>query len=263
MGLFHTVVGEGPPLVFLHGAGPGVTGLSNFAGNLEAFSGSFRCIVPALPGFGASPCPPLDRPFPEVAAAAVVELLDELGIEQASFLGNSMGAFVAAEIAFLRPAMVDRLALMGFGGIAVNILGPSPSEGGLRSRAFAASPSRESLVAWLETMVSDPAILTEELVETRWAEASKPGAAEHLAAIRDSMHWDVPRWAEIGRITAPTLLVWGRDDRMVPWEHALLPLRQLPDVELRVFSRCGHWAQVERKADFERVVVEFLTRSRS
>lgn len=260
-----TEVGSGPPLVLLHGAGPGVSGLSNFRGNLEAFGSRFRTVVVDLPGFGSSGCPELDRPFPQVAAEAVGRLLDRLAIGPAHVLGNSMGAFVAVELALARPELVDRLVLMGFGGVGVNVLGPVPSEGGLRAREFVADPSRERLVAWLETMVADRSLLTEELVEERLASALQPGAIEHMAEVRRSMAAplpadEAPRWALVDQVRRPTLLTWGRDDRMVPWEHALLPLRRIPDVELHVFSGCGHWAQVERKDDFERVVLEFLTR---
>ena len=58
-----------------------------------------------------------------------------------------------------------------------------------------------------------------------------------------------------------TLITWGRDDRMLPVEQALFGFRQMPNAELHLFSKCGHWAQVERKEEFERLVSEFLTRS--
>jgi len=259
--LHYHEAGEGPPLVLLHGAGPGVSGWSNFHGNLGALAGQFRVLVVDLPGFGGSGKPDFDRPFPQVAADAVARLLDGLGIARAHLLGNSMGAFVAVELALARPELVDRLVLMGFGGVAPNVLAPLPSEGGRRAREFTSAPSRPALLAWLAAMVERHDVLTDELVEERWRNATAPGAVEQLAAVRASMAGgDVPRWALIGRVRRPVLLLWGRDDRMVPWEHALLPLRQLPDVELRVLSGCGHWVQVERKAEFERLVCEFLTR---
>jgi 4,5:9,10-diseco-3-hydroxy-5,9,17-trioxoandrosta-1(10),2-diene-4-oate hydrolase len=266
MGLARFEVGSGPPLLLLHGAGPGVTGASNFRGNLDAFGAHHRTIVVDLPGFGTSPCPSLDRPYPEVAAEAVADLLDELGTSGVHVLGNSMGAFVAVELAVTRPDLVDRLVLMGFGGAGINVLGPTPSEGGRRSREFVADPRRETLVAWLESMVFDPDTITPELLDERMEAAMREGAVEHMAAVRASMSRPLPegrapRWATIDEVPCPTLLVWGRDDRMVPWEHALLPLRRIHDVELHVFARCGHWAQVERKTDFERVVLDFLARS--
>jgi 4,5:9,10-diseco-3-hydroxy-5,9,17-trioxoandrosta-1(10),2-diene-4-oate hydrolase len=70
----------------------------------------------------------------------------------------------------------------------------------------------------------------------------------------------VPLYARVKDIKAPTLITWGRDDRMLPVEGALFGYRQMPNAELHLFSRCGHWAQVERKDDFERLVIDFLTR---
>jgi 4,5:9,10-diseco-3-hydroxy-5,9,17-trioxoandrosta-1(10),2-diene-4-oate hydrolase len=253
--------GEGEALVLLHGAGPGVSGWSNFHGNLPGFAQRFRTLVVDMPGFGESGKPEFDRPFPQIAADAVARLLDELGIEQAHLLGNSMGAFVAVELTLARPELVGRLALMGFGGVTPNILAPVPSEGGRRAREFGAQPTKPALLAWLHAMVERRDVLTDELIEERWQNSTAPGAVAQLAAVRASMaDTEVPRWALLGKVGRPTLLLWGRDDRMVPWEHALLPLRQMPDVELHVFSGCGHWVQVERKAEFERLVTEFLTR---
>lgn len=255
--------GTGPALILLHGAGPGVSGWSNFRGNFPAFAKSFRTIIVDMPGFGATARPDFDQPYPNLAADAVARVMAELGIERAHILGNSMGAFVAFELALAHPELVGRLVLMGFGGAAVNLLGPVPSEGGRRAREFAANPTKPTLIAWLESMVEKRDVLTPELIEERLRNATAPGAVEQLTAVRTSMAGGdgVPRWALSGRIGQPTLLVWGRDDRMVPWEHALLPLRQMPNVELHVFSGCGHWAQVERKSEFERIVLEFLTRT--
>lgn len=261
--LHYHEAGEGPPLLLLHGAGPGVSGWSNFRGNFAALAERFRTIIVDMPGFGESGRPEYDRPYPQIAADAVIRLMEELHLERAHVLGNSMGAFVAVELALARPELVDSLVLMGFGGAAVNVISPAPSEGSRRAREFGATPTRATLISWLESMVERHELLTDELVDERHRNAMVPGAVEQLARVRESMAADdgVPRWALIGRVSRPTLLLWGRDDRMVPWDHALLPLRQMPNVELHVFSGCGHWVQVERKSEFERLVIEFLTRS--
>ncbi len=257
---------DAPPLVLLHGSGPGVSGMSNFAGNLPVLARTFRTYVPDMPAFGRSPGP--DRwkaRYPVVAAEALRFFLDELGIERAHLLGNSMGGNVAAEFALAHPDRADRLVLMGPGGLAVNTFGPEQSEGTKRLFAFLAEPSREAMRAWVETMVADPALITDALLDERMAMATAPGAVERALSVFGTFTDprfadDAPLWARASRLTHRTLVTWGRDDRMLPYEGALFPFRQLPDAELHVFARCGHWAQVERKAEFERVVVEFLTR---
>lgn len=257
---FHDV-GSGNPVVFLHGSGPGVTGWANFGANLPELQG-IRSIVIDQPGFGASGRPEVyERNYLDISADAVLGLLDVLGLEQVGIVGNSMGGDVAVTIALNHPARVSRLLLNGPGGTGVPVLGPSPSEGILRLMDFYADPTRERIVAWLKTMVSDQRLLTEELVESRFAAATAPGAVKNLqdayaTFYNPALTGDVPLWAQVHRIKQPTIICWGRDDRVAPVEGALLPARRMPRCDLRIYSRCGHWVQVERKKDFERAVLE-------
>lgn len=255
--------GQGPALVLLHGSGPGVSGWSNFRGNFPVFAGQFRTVIMDMPGFGKSERPDLDRAYPRVAADSLARLLDGIGLEKANLLGNSMGGYVALEFALAYPERVDRMVLMGPGGLAVNVLGPDPSEGARRLGDFMMAPSKQAMEAWVDTMVSNKAVVDDQLIEERLANALAPGALESAIAIFSSLgqHPEpVPMWARLKGVKAPTLVTWGRDDRMLPVEGALMGFRQLPNAELHIFSRCGHWAQVERKDEFERLVVEFLTR---
>ena len=261
--LHYHEAGEGPALVLLHGSGPGVSGWSNFRGNFPVFAGRFRTVIMDMPGFGKSERPPLDRAYPRVAADHVARLLDGLGIEKAHLLGNSMGGYVAFEFALAYPERVDRLVGMGPGGLAANVLGPEPSEGARRLGDFMMAPSKQTMEAWVDTMVANKAVVDDTLIEERLANAVAPGALESAIAIFSSLgqHPEpVPLYARVKGIKAPTLITWGRDDRMLPVEQALFGFRQMPNAELHLFSRCGHWAQVERKDEFERLVIEFLTR---
>ncbi|MDP9182680.1 MAG: alpha/beta fold hydrolase [Actinomycetota bacterium] len=257
---FHDA-GSGNPVVFLHGSGPGVTGWANFGANLPELQG-IRSIVVDQPGFGASGRPEVyERNYLDIAADAVVGLLDVLGLDQVGLVGNSMGGDVAVTIALNHPGRVSRLLLNGPGGTGVPVLGPSPSEGILRLMDFYADPTRERIVAWLKTMVSDQRLLTEELIESRFAAATAPGAVKNLqdayaTFYNPALTGDVPLWARVHNIKQPTIICWGRDDRVAPVEGALLPARRMPRCDLRIYSRCGHWVQVERKADFERAVLE-------
>ena len=256
--------GSGPALILLHGSGPGVSGWSNFRGNFPVFAEGFRTVVMDMPGFGKSERPEFDRAYPKVAADAAARLMDSLGIEKAHLLGNSMGGYVALEFALAYPDKVDRLVLMGPGGLAVNVLGPEQSEGARRLGEFMMAPSKKAMEAWVDTMVANKSVVDDQLIEERLANAMAPGALESAMAIFASLgqHPDpVPMYARLKGIKAPTLVTWGRDDRMLPVEGALMGFRQLPNAELHIFSRCGHWAQVERKEEFERLVSEFLTRS--
>ncbi|MXQ75704.1 alpha/beta fold hydrolase [Rhodococcus rhodochrous] len=258
---FHEA-GDGHPLVLLHGSGPGVSGWSNFSKNLPVFARNFRTIVVDMPGFGASPDIEYDRPYPELAAESMIRLLDDLGIEKAHLLGNSMGGWVALETAALAPERVERLVLMGPGGLYAPLLGPMMSEGARCLNAFLVDPTREALEAWVHSMVYDPATITPQLLDERWNNATAPGAIERMRAVMASLALPgkAPLWARTDEIPHRTLVTWGRDDRMLQPDGALFALRRMPKADLHILGECGHWAQIERKHDFEALTTDFLTR---
>lgn len=261
-------VGSGPAVVLLHGSGPGVTGWANFGPNLPALSGSLRCLVVDLPGFGGSGRPErYQRNYLRIAADAVLGLIDALELGVVGLIGNSMGGDVAVRLSLDHPDRVSRLLLNGPGGTGATILGPSPSEGITRLMEFNADPTRERMAAWVRTMVFDQRRATDGLIDARLAAAQVPGAGQNLQDVYASfydptMAEPVPLFAEVHRIRQPVLMMWGRDDRVAPVEGALFPARRMSRCDLRVYSRCGHWVQVERKDDFERAALElFATQS--
>jgi 4,5:9,10-diseco-3-hydroxy-5,9,17-trioxoandrosta-1(10),2-diene-4-oate hydrolase len=137
------------------------------------------------------------------------------------------------------------------------------SEFVVRLMDFAADPSREALRTFISTMVVDQRLVTDELVEERFADATAPGAREAMASMGASF-WN-PDWAEDGmlwrevhRLRHRVLLTWGREDRVNPLDGALVALKQIPNAQLHVFPRCGHWAQLEATDDFRNVTTTFL-----
>jgi len=263
-------VGSGTPLLLLHGSGPGVTGWRNFHGNLAALSRDRRCLVLELPGYGVSD--PVDE-HPMVAAPkAVAALIDGLGLERVDVIGNSMGGIVGAGYAMANPARVRRLVTVG--GLGTNLLAPAPGEGLQLLMDFTDDPTRERLVRWLHSMVFDRSLITDELVEERWAQATESSTLASArkmygrAAFESGMAAQAssgrpPYWAMLHTLQAKTLITWGRDDRVSPLDMALLPMRTIPDAELHVFPRCGHWVMIEQRSAWERVVTEFLARTDS
>ncbi|MCU1387024.1 MAG: hsaD 4 [Ilumatobacteraceae bacterium] len=257
--------GDGPPLVMLHGSGPGVSGWANFRGNLPAFARHFRTLVLDMPGFGKSySC----EQSPLLAAPqAVLDFLDGMELGSVPVLGNSMGGNVAAQVAAGHPDRVSRLVTIG--GVGFSLFNPMPAEGIKLLVQFVEDPTRDRLVAWMESMVYDPAILTEEFVELRWEAATNPAAladvrkmfnSRVLAAMRTRGANPVDQVAMLTKITAPTLLTHGRDDRVTPLDSALVPMRLIRNCEMHVFPNCGHWAMIERQQEFESVVLAYLLR---
>jgi pimeloyl-ACP methyl ester carboxylesterase len=259
--------GEGPALLFLHGSGPGVTGWRNFRGVLPTFAAHFRCIILEFPGFGVSDD---FGGHPMITAqGAVPPFLDALGVDRVDIIGNSMGGGVGINFAIQQPDRIGKLVTIG--GIGTNIFSPGPSEGIRLLQEFTADPTRQRLVDWLHSMVYDPKLVTEQLIEERWKLATDPetlasarrmyGKAAFAQMMAMMKGADAPMpWALMHKVAAPTLLTWGRDDRVSPLDMALIPMRTIPNAELHVFPNCGHWAMIEAKEAFEGTVLEFLTR---
>ncbi|MQW75022.1 alpha/beta fold hydrolase [Nocardioides sp. dk4132] len=260
-----TPVGGGLPLVMLHGGGPGASAWSNFGRALPHFATSFRTLLVDQPGFGGSDKPPVEGNYYRFAADHVVRLLDELGIDRVHLLGNSLGGGTAMRLALSHPDRVGRLVLMGPGGLSLNLFHADPTEGVQRLMEFGAAPTREALRAFISTMVVDQSLVTDELVEERFADATAPGAREAMRAMGMSS-WnpataeDGMLWREAHRLRAHTLLTWGREDRVNPLDGALVALKLIPQARLHVFGNCGHWAQIEAAEEFAEVATAFLAR---
>jgi len=256
-----------PVVLFLHGSGPGVTGWRNFRGILPTFAEHYRCLILEFPGFGVSPD---FGGHPMVTAFGTVSpFLDALGIDKAHIVGNSMGGGVGINFAIHNPNRVDRLVTIG--GIGTNIFSASPSEGIRLLQEFVEDPTRQRLVDWLKSMVYDQAVITEQLVDERLQLATDPetlaaarrmygkAAFAAMTAAMEASDGPLP-WAVMHKLKAPTLLTWGRDDRVSPPDMALIPMRTIPNAELHIFPKSGHWAMIEAKEAFESTVLAFLSR---
>ncbi len=260
-------LGGGLPLVMLHGGGPGASSWSNFGPALPHFAGSLRTLLVDQPGFGGSDKPPVVGNYYRFAADHVVALLDELGLDRVHLLGNSLGGGTAMRLALSHPDRVGRLVLMGPGGLSLNLFHADPTEGVQRLMDFAAAPTREALRAFISTMVVDQRLVTDALVEERFADATAPGAQEAMRSMGMSFFdpasaEDGMLWREAHRLRQPTLLTWGREDRVNPLDGALVALKLIPRASLHVFPRCGHWAQIEAAEEFAEVTLAFLARHR-
>ena len=258
-------IGAGLPFVMLHGGGPGASAWSNFGTALPRFAASFRTILLDQPGFGQSDKPEVKANYFRHSAEYLLRFLDELQIEKVHLLGNSLGGGTATRFTLEHPDRVGRLVLMGPGGFSLNLLHADPTEGVQRLMDFSMNPSREALRAFISTMVVNQALVTDELVEERFADATAPGAQEAMRSMGASFwnpEWveDGMLWREVHRIRKHTLLTWGREDRVNPLDGALVALKQMPKAQLHVFPNCGHWAQIEAAEEFREVATTFLAR---
>jgi len=247
----------------LHGGGPGASGMSNFGRNLPAFAEHFRTLVVDQPGYGKSDKPDVRGNYFTFAAVALKALLDELDIEQAHLVGNSLGGGTAVRFALEYPGRAGRLVLMGPGGLSLNVFAPDPTEGVRRLAEFGPSPSREKMEAFLRTLVFDQRLVTDELVDERFAAASDPASLKAMASMGASFFDPASYeqgllWREAHRLKHRVLLIWGREDRVNPVDGALVAMKMIRGAQLHVFGGCGHWVQLEKATEFNRLAIEFL-----
>ena len=248
--------GSGPPVLLLHGSGPGVSAWANWRLTIPALARDCRVIAPDLVGFGCTERPGDIRYSLQTWSNHVWSFLDALGIRQTSLVGNSLGGRIGLDMAAQRPDRLHRMVLMGAPGVGMTFTD------GLRAlREY--EPSEENMrQLLLRYFAVDPAIITDDLVRNRYAASVAPGAFE---AYRDMFFSPRHGGSELGiteeqvkAVPTRTLLVHGREDKVVPVEVAWNMVRLLPDADLAVFARCGHWTQIERADDFNALVGNFL-----
>jgi 4,5:9,10-diseco-3-hydroxy-5,9,17-trioxoandrosta-1(10),2-diene-4-oate hydrolase len=261
--------GVGPPLLMLHGGGPGASGAATFVRNIPALAAHFRLIIPDLPGYGRS-TKGLDRkdPFGDLARA-MLGLLDALGIERAHALGNSLGGACALRLALDRPERVDRLVLLGPGGVDTTRTLPTAGLKRLLDYYGGAGPSREKLAAFLRGyLVDDGSSLPESLIDQRYKASIDPEIVANPPLVRPR-GWpnfraiDFTRDPRLGRLETPTLLLWGLEDRVNRASGGRSLQRRMPNCDLYLFSRTGHWVQWERAEEFNAATICFLSQARA
>jgi pimeloyl-ACP methyl ester carboxylesterase len=259
-----TEIGTGDPVVMLHGGGPGASGMSNFRTNVANLGSRFRLIVIDQPGFGrSSKSLPEGQSYWKTASLVVKEVLASAGVTKTHLVGNSLGGGTALRFALDNPEATDRLVLMGPGGGAVNIFTPGDIATGvnLAVQRFYAEPTAERMREFAEFMVFDPKTATEELVEERLQAATDPEAMAFMRTLFTALATDpeADLWKHVDKIKNRTLLIWGREDRVLPFDSSLLMFHRMKDVRLVAFSECGHWVQSEKQQEFDRLVLDFLT----
>ncbi|OBK87813.1 2-hydroxy-6-ketonona-2,4-dienedioic acid hydrolase [Mycolicibacter heraklionensis] len=265
--IFLTEAGSGPAVVLLHGGGPGATGVSNYARNIDALAQNFRVIVPDMPGYGRSD-KHVDQADPfGYLAATVLGLLDELDIGTAHLVGNSYGGSCALRLALDNPARVGKLILMGPGGIGTTRGLPTPGLRSLLSYYGSDGPSRAKLEAFIRTyLVYDGGSVPDDLIDLRYAASIDPEVVVNPplrrpsgpTALRTLWRMDLTRDKRLKELATPTLVLWGRDDKVNRPAGGPLLANLMPNADLVMTARTGHWMQWERAELFNRIVTEFL-----
>lgn len=250
--------GTGPVVVMLHGGGAGASGFSNFWRNFGPVADAgYRVLLVDQLGYGQTGHWDGVANNSENNARMLRDLFDTIGVDKASFVGNSMGGSTALNFAIDYPDRVEKVVQMGSAVAAFeSLFVPIQTEGQKALFAAARNPSVETLGHFFSLMVYDSSFVTEELLQTRVKTALANMRPAHFAPgepmKRNLLH-------ELDRCKAPTLIIWGRDDRVAALDGSLRMLWGLPEAQLHVFSQCGHWAQYEHADAFNRLVIDFLS----
>jgi len=258
-GAFHTNVhdlGEGAPVLFIHGSGPGVSAWANWRLVLPVLAQMRRVIAPDMAGFGFTERVPGAAYTMDAWVQQALDLLDALDIERADVVGNSFGGALALALAIRAPHRVRRLVLMGSVGVPFSI---TP---GLDA-VWGYTPSFANMRRIMDVFAFDRALVTDELAQLRYEASMRPGFQETFGAM-----FPAPRQRWVDAMASPeaairalpheTLLIHGREDQVIPLATSLTLSQWIPRSQLHVFGRCGHWTQIEHSARFARLVGDFL-----
>jgi 2-hydroxymuconate-semialdehyde hydrolase len=249
-------VGQGFPVMMIHGSGPGVTAWANWRLSIPELAKGARVIAPDMVGFGYTERPADVRYNLDTWVAQAIGLLDALDIPCADIVGNSFGGALALALTIRHPKRVRRLVLMGAAGISFPIT-PSLDE------VWGYTPSIAAMRRMLDVFAYDRALVNDELAELRYKASIRPGFQEAFSAMFPAPR---QRWvemlasqeADIRAIKHDTLVIHGREDLIIPVSNSLTLAEWIPRSQLHVFGQCGHWTQIEHAARFNQLVANFL-----
>jgi 2-hydroxymuconate-semialdehyde hydrolase len=246
-----------PPLILIHGSGPGVTAFANWNGVIPTLAEQYHVYAPDMVGFGYTDCPAelLDINL-DVWVRHIAAFMDELNIPSARFIGNSFGGALTLALAARYPEKVEKMVLMGAAGL------PFPISDGLL-KVWGYQPSTQAMRDLMETFAFNAGLVTDAIVESRYQASIRPGAQEAFSRL-----FPEPRQARLDALATsedqlrtliqPTLVVHGREDVIVPLEVSQRYNALIPNSELHVFGNCGHWTQIEKKDRFLALVIPFF-----
>lgn len=251
-------VGEGYPVVLLHGSGPGVTAWANWNKLFPILKKDFRVIAPDMVGFGFTQRPNDVTYTMNGWVQQTIDLFDALKIEKANLIGNSFGGALAMAMAIKYPERVNKLVLMGSMGVSF------PLTYGL-DRVWGYTPSFENMEELLEIFTYDHSFATKDLINTRYESSMQPGFQESFSSMfpaprQNGVEAMAGNASYIRNIPHETLIVHGREDRVIPIDTSLQLVQLIDNAQLHVFGKCGHWTQIEHTEEFAELVASFFKR---
>ena len=248
--------GAGDAVLLLHGSGPGVSAWANWRLVLPSLAENFRVVAPDIVGFGFTERPDDIRYDMETWLRHTLDFLDAMEIEQAHVIGNSFGGSLAVALAIQAPQRISRLVLMGSVGLEFEL-----TEG--LDLTWGYTPSIENMRRLLDLFAYDRSLVNDELARLRYEASIRPGVQESYAAMFPAPRQDGIRRVcsnedDVRNIEHETLIIHGRDDRIIPVSVSEHMFRCIKNSQLHIFGNCGHWTQIEHNRRFNQLVSDFL-----
>ena len=248
--------GSGFPVLMIHGSGPGVSAFVNWRLVMPELAKQRRVLAPDMVGFGFTERPAGISYNMDTWVKQAIAFADALGLEQFDLVGNSFGGALSLALTIRHPQRVRRLVLMGAAGVSFPITDALDAVWGYE-------PSFENMRRIMDVFAYDRGLVNDQLAQLRYEASARPGVQESYAAMFPAPR---QRWvdalaspeAEIAKIDKETLIVHGREDKVIPLENSLRLSQLISRSQLHVFGRCGHWTQIEHAARFAQLVANFL-----
>lgn len=252
--------GSGPPLILIHGLGGSTIVWQR---NIEFLAQHYSVYAIDMPGHGYSENPSLGYGL-DGASKYLAGFMDAMKIPQTAMVGNSAGGLAAVNFSIKHPDRVSKLVIVDGAGLGKELAGflrvmsiPGVGE-------MLAKPSVGSMRALLRALIYDqtkvPPGLAEEMANVRRMQGRKLALLKYLrfGANVLGQKTNVIQYPELHKISVPTLVLWGRNDLLIPAAHAEKAAAVIPGAQLHIFDSCGHWPQLEKSEEFNKLVREFL-----
>jgi len=260
--LHYAQAGKGPVVLLVHGLG---TSSVTWGHNIEPLAAAgYTVLAPDLPGHGDSDKPRSLSYRPEAGAGLIHDFLNALGVDRVSLVGNSAGGLISSLFALDHPQRVDRLVLVASGGLGRDVswalrIVSVPVLGELIYQ-----PRLLRLLGVSNRLFYRPPAFPEGFLSESSRSRSHPESRRvTIRAIRSciTLFGQKKRCQILDRLEgleAPIMTVWGTEDRYIPVSHAYLIGRALPRTEVRTIPECGHWPHMEKPAEFNALLIQFL-----
>lgn len=250
---------DAPVLLLIHGSN---SSLHTWEATVEKLNSRYRLISLDLPGHGLTGANTNRDYSAKAMIAAATAVLDDAKVDKAIWVGNSMGGWVAWRAGLDAPDRVNGLVLVDASGAVANppvqpYLGARLAQSWIGRQLLPIITPRTIIRSSLEANYADPKLLNDAVIDRYWELARFPGNRK-ATADRAITNRETARWNDIGKLKVPVLIIWGRKDRTIPWQHGAAFERAIAGSKFHIIEDAGHLPMEERPDQFAAILQQWL-----